>query len=111
MTFDVKFQVTDRGNYAVSKVQTDAEQVRFNNYQSWAIQKRDLAFKVSNMVKPAPELRQMSPEARKCLYPHELDLEYFPVYSQTNCFLECGWKMSCLELHVRSLASKAALSQ
>ena len=50
------------------------------------------------VYKSRPHPRALSPRKRKCYYPDEFDLNYFPVYSYANCLVECAWdvaKESC----------------
>ena len=34
----------------------------------------------------------MDPHKRNCFYNNEKQLDFFPVYSEPNCALECAWK-------------------
>ena len=34
----------------------------------------------------------MHPTKRNCYYDYEKALNFFPVYSESNCALECAWK-------------------
>jgi hypothetical protein len=34
-------------------------------------------------------VRQLAPSFRQCVFPSEMKLKYFPVYSETNCITEC----------------------
>ena len=36
----------------------------------------------------------MHPTKRNCYYENEKDLDFFPVYSEPNCALECAWKQA-----------------
>ena len=38
------------------------------------------------------QLRSMDPSKRNCYYENEKELDFFPVYSEPNCALECAWK-------------------
>ena len=53
----------------------------------------DMQFKVSNFINASDSLTSLSPRRRKCFFPEERQLEYYPVYSQSNCILECSWKV------------------
>lgn len=42
-----------------------------------------------NMIKTSEGLRSYSPARRQCLFDNKKDLQFFKIYSQSNCELEC----------------------
>ena len=46
------------------------------------------------MVSTTEQFRALTPARRKCLYPHERKLDYYPHYHRSNCMLECAWKQA-----------------
>lgn len=43
------------------------------------------------IIRPSSNLDVCSPDERKCFFQSERKLKYFKIYTQINCFAECGW--------------------
>lgn len=54
----------------------------------------EVKVKFTSLVKGTDDFKALSPEKRGCYYPHEKKLQYFPVYSEGNCMLECTWEIA-----------------
>lgn len=39
----------------------------------------------------------MSPNRRGCYFWYEKELNFFPIYSEENCIVECGWQSAAVE--------------
>ncbi len=48
--------------------------------------------KIVYVSEATDEFQAMNPTKRHCLYPDELKLDHFSVYSESNCVLECAWE-------------------
>ena len=67
----------------------------------------DVKVTATDVVQTTDEFRRMSVSKRKCLYPGEKELKWFPSYSESNCFLECAWGNAaevcgCVPWHLKS---------
>lgn len=54
----------------------------------------DIEVDITRVIQTTPEFRSMSLNKRQCLYPDEKELHFFPLYSQSNCIMECAWLFS-----------------
>jgi hypothetical protein len=63
---------------------------RFNGF---AAHGKCLKVRVINRMSATEEFREMSPQRRRCYFPHETKvLRHFETYSESNCLVECGWR-------------------
>ncbi len=89
-TFDII--ITPPGQFAFGKL--EEEERILMTYGAYDALRYTWNIKVvANYVAvTTPEFRGLSKDTRHCLYQDEKDLQFFPLYSQPNCLLECSWK-------------------
>lgn len=89
--------LTSRGDFALGRLDSEVDSVIevTGNFQNVY----DLKIAFTNAVRTTPEFRDMDPLKRNCLYPDETRLDFFPVYSEANCRLECAWKHAAETCH------------
>lgn len=50
-----------------------------------------------NVILPSADLDAVTPNDRNCFFQSERKLKYFKMYTQYNCFVECGWNRTLKE--------------
>ena len=87
--------IAPRGQFTKRKLSSEKDDVgplksfpgRFDRPQETEF---DLDF--LSVVKVKEDFKGLSPLSRNCYFPDEMDLDFFPIYSEPNCVLECAWK-------------------
>ncbi len=54
----------------------------------------DIPVQLTYILEGTEEFRNLAPERRNCYFPNEKILNYFPIYSEGNCYLECVWEVA-----------------
>ena len=88
--------ITPRGSFTMSKLTTLnnllVEVGQFDyNYYNYLVNVR---IKMDTILRNTKDFRGMGVGQRGCLFKDELDLEFFPEYSNANCVLECSWRLA-----------------
>ncbi|XP_026322231.1 pickpocket protein 28 [Hyposmocoma kahamanoa] len=74
-------------------VQTPEDLPQSSHYYYAALQKQVSSVAVKfNMLNTSETLRGYDPEVRQCYFPEDYKLDYFKVYTPSNCRLECQSK-------------------
>lgn len=55
------------------------------------------------IILPSTDLDAYRATERKCFFQSEPKLKYFKIYTQTNCFVECGWNKTLNECGCASI--------
>lgn len=78
--------VTSPGNFAFGKYTEDT------SFDVDAPISLALNVEIERVLDTTSDFKAMSLDKRRCLYPDERRLKFFPVYSEANCALECAWE-------------------
>ena len=84
--------VTPRGHFVPGRMDAEEDVVVSLMGEGYSARYEDIRIIFANLIGTTSEFRQMDPFKRGCLYPNEVSLDFFPVYSESNCVLEEAWK-------------------
>lgn len=70
----------------------------FTKLQYYISSKRAVDFLITpKVILPSTGLHTYDPIERQCYFEHERRLEFFKIYTQGNCQLECAWNVTIKE--------------
>ncbi|VEN47372.1 unnamed protein product [Callosobruchus maculatus] len=75
------------------------------NYFTVPLGQRVIGVIIPEMIKTSEGVKQFHPKTRDCYFQSERPLQFFKVYSQTNCLMECKanytlWLCECVRFHM-----------